>query len=164
MSGATRAPGFTLIELIMAIVIIALALAGILVVMNKTTATSADPMRVTQAHGVAQAYLEEILLQPYVDPDGSDAGETRATFDDVDDYNALAANGCTATTPACPALGDCACDQLGNPIAALAGYQVTVTVTEGMALLNGVKAKRVDVDVGQAGGTLARLSGFRTDY
>ncbi len=164
MSGLRRtAGGFTLIELVMAIVIISIALTGILLVMNENAARSADPMIRTQAHGVAQAYLEEILLQAYADPDGSDAGETRPSFDDVDDYDGLASNGCTAATPACP-LGSCACDQLGNPIAALADYQVSVSVVP--ATLNGVPAKRITVTVSnsRAPGISASLTGYRTEY
>ena len=78
---------------------------GILSVMNLTTAKSADPMITTQAHAIAQSYLEEILLRDYDDPDGTEFGETRATFDDVDDFDALPTNGCLTTSIACPTLG-----------------------------------------------------------
>ena len=160
------ARGFTLVEVVIAIVVIAAALTGLFVVMTQTTAKSADPMIVTQAHAIAEAYLEEILLRPYADPSplGSEAGETRATFDDVDDYDALVANGCLATTAACPVLGSCACDQFGNPLAALAGYTVAVSVTT--TTLNGEPAKLATVSVGYAAQPQlgASLSGYRANF
>ena len=60
--------GVTLIELIITIVVISIALTGTLVVISRTVGGSADPMIVRQAVGVAEAYLEEILLKPYYDP------------------------------------------------------------------------------------------------
>lgn len=158
--------GFTLVEVVLAIVVIAAGLTGLFVVMTETTAKSSDPMIVTQAHAVAEAYLEEILLRAYNDPSplGSEAGETRATFDDVDDYDGLVANGCLTTTPACPSLGSCACDQFGNPLAALSGYTVNVSVAT--TTLNGAAAKLATVTVGYAADPKlsASLSGYRVEY
>ena len=57
--------GVTLVELVISIVVISIALAGTLAVMRRTTASSADPMIVRQAVGVAEAYLEEILLNTW---------------------------------------------------------------------------------------------------
>ena len=46
-------------------------------------------MVLTQAVSVAEAYIEEITLKPYANPDGVD-GETACTaYDDVDDYDGL---------------------------------------------------------------------------
>ena len=75
--------GFTLVELVIAMVVISIALSGVLMVMNYTTAHSADPMIQHQAVAIAEAYLEEILLKPYADPDGVDGEGSRALFDDV---------------------------------------------------------------------------------
>ena len=159
-----RQAGTTLIELIMTMVIVSVAVAAVLLVLQQGVARSADPAIQAQAQSIATAYLEEILQRDYADPDGSEAGETRATFDDVDDYHALAANGCTATSAACPALGSCACDQFGSPIAPLAGYTVSVNVAAGT--LNGATARRVDVTVGHARfpDLALAVSGYRSDY
>ncbi|MCP5149374.1 MAG: type II secretion system protein [Ectothiorhodospiraceae bacterium] len=159
-----RARGATLIELVLTIVVLSVALVGVLAVSRVNTARSADPVLLTQAQAVARAYLEEVLLRDYVDPDGSDAGETRATFDDVDDYHGLAANGCTAVSAACPAAGSCACDQFGEPVDALSGYQVSVAVSADT--LNGAAARRVDVTVTHPGlaGVAVALSGYRASY
>lgn len=55
--------GISLIELIMFIVIISIAVAGILLVMNKVTGHSADTLVRKQALAVAESLLEEIELQ-----------------------------------------------------------------------------------------------------
>ena len=55
--------GISLIELIMFIVIISVALAGILLVMNKVMTHSADPLIRKQALAIGESMLEEIKLQ-----------------------------------------------------------------------------------------------------
>jgi MSHA pilin protein MshD len=79
--------GFTLIELLIFIVVVSAGMAGILSVMNTTVRVSADPMVRKQAMTLADSILEEVLLMPYADPDGSNTGETgRSNWDNVDDY------------------------------------------------------------------------------
>lgn len=85
--------GFTLIELVIAIVALAALGAGIAAVFITGPAASADPQIRAQARAIAEGYMEEILLKAYSDPDGSEsagggveAGEDRATYDDVWDY------------------------------------------------------------------------------
>ena len=75
--------GVTLVELLMFIVIISVALAGILQVMRFTTANSADPLRRKQALMIAEALLEEVRQAGFsiCDPRSVNAG------------SALAANG-----------------------------------------------------------------------
>jgi MSHA pilin protein MshD len=55
--------GISLIELIIFIVIVSAAMAGILLVMNQVTRSSADPLIRKQALAVAESMLEEIRLQ-----------------------------------------------------------------------------------------------------
>jgi MSHA pilin protein MshD len=78
-----RQNGLTLIELVMFIVIVGVALAGILMVMNITIRHSADPMIRKQALAIAESLLEEIELQPftYCDPDDPDAPTAKSTVD-----------------------------------------------------------------------------------
>ncbi len=68
LPGASSRPGWkqrgiSLIELIMFIVIVSVAAAGILLVMNQVTMHSADPLIRKQALAVAESMLEEIQLQ-----------------------------------------------------------------------------------------------------
>ena len=109
--------------MVIAIVIIGIAVSGVLLVMNYTTAHSADPMIQTQAVAIAESYMEEIRLHPFTDPDGSDSGETRADYDDVFDYNGL---------------NEVPTDQTGAAILGLGSYTVSVTVANaGISVLRG---------------------------
>lgn len=83
--------GVSLIELIMFIVIVSVALAGILGVMNIVTRNSADPLIHKQSLAIAESMLEEIELMPFTFCDPDDANATTATV------AAVAANGCAAT-------------------------------------------------------------------
>ena len=138
--------GVTLVELILSIVIISIALTGVLVVINKTVSHSADPVVEHQAIAIAESYLEEILLLAYSDPDASEVGETRATYDDVDDYNGLSDIGVH--------------DQNGTAIANLSFYNVAVVVST-VTLSGSIAAKRIDVSVTGLGKTIT-LTGYRT--
>lgn len=73
--------GISLIELIMFIVIVGAALAGVMSVLNLTTRHSADPQLRKQALAIAEAVLEEAMLMPFTDcdPDGYDALATPPT-------------------------------------------------------------------------------------
>jgi MSHA pilin protein MshD len=81
--------GISLIELILFIVIISVAVAGILLVMNQVTGRSADALVRKQALAIAESLLEEIELQAMsgVTPDPVPAtNAARATFDNVFNY------------------------------------------------------------------------------
>ncbi len=151
-----RAPkyscGVTLIELLVSIVIVSIASSTILGVLAMTTAGSADPMIRHQAAAIAEAYLEEILLKPIMDPDGVDGESVRANFDDLDDYNGLA--------------DTAARDQFGNLIAGLDAYSVAVSVNASSALPSVplADAIRVDVTVSRGADIDFTLSGYRTRF
>ena len=74
-----RQSGLSLIELVMFIVIVGVAVAGVLSVMNITTQHSADPMVRKQALAIAESLLEEIELQPFTWCDPTDANAAIAT-------------------------------------------------------------------------------------
>lgn len=74
-----RQHGLTLIELIMFIVIVGVALAGVLTVLNHTVQHSADPMVRKQALAIAESVLEEVMLQPFTWCDPDDANAATAT-------------------------------------------------------------------------------------
>lgn len=100
--------GFTLIEMVVAIVVIAAAATGVLALYTQTASTSADPMLRAQARAIAEAYMDEALSKAYEDPDGGDRGnegnegdcgdtvdldlsesEDRERYDDVWDYASI---------------------------------------------------------------------------
>lgn len=142
--------GVTLIELLVSIVIVSIAAGGVLGVLSMTTAASADPMIRHQAAAIAESYLEEILLKPVSDPDGTDGEGARADFDDLDDYDGLVDAG--------------ARDQFGTPIAGLGNYTVAVSVGPSSALpsVPMVDTLRVDVVVSHGSEINFVLSGYRT--
>ncbi|MBS3955116.1 MAG: prepilin-type N-terminal cleavage/methylation domain-containing protein [Methylomicrobium sp.] len=142
--------GLTLIELILSMVIISIAITGLFGAMTLSISHSSDPMVQHQAIAIAESYLEEIILQAYADPDGNEVGETRSTFDDVDDYNGLTDNGVH--------------NQQGLADANLSSYVVSVTVSAPMTLADGVSAKKIKVTVSSAGISPVELPGFRMAY
>lgn len=168
-----RQRGVTLVELVIFIMIVSLGTAGILLVMNYTTQHSADPMLKQQAILIAESYLEEILLKPFVDPSTPAATvicptkeSGRASYDNVCDYHNLADT-------------SGAIDQLGNTVAGLTAYNISVSVTGavGDATALGPNASQVNntgalrvlqVDVEVTHDDISdfslRLTGYRTNY
>ena len=146
----SRTRGITLVELIVAIVIIGVALAGVLMVFIRNTSSSADPLIWHQATAIAEAYLEEALTKNFtVGP-----GNTRPTYDDVLDYNFTDVG---------------AIDQTGTPISGLGGY--TVQIQAAVEALNNItavsgNAVRVQVTVTPQALPSATvvISGYRTNY
>ena len=144
--------GVTLVELVIAITIVAIAATAVMGAMSTVTTRTADAMVQQQAVALAQAYLEEVLQRPVGDPDGIEPESGRGSWDDIDDYNGLADTG--------------ARDQFGNAIAELSGYNVTVAVvpTSAMTGVPSTAARRVDVTVTGPGGVTVALSGYRTGF
>ncbi len=144
--------GVTLVELLVSIVIVAIAASAVLGVLSMNTAASADPMIRHQAAAIAESYLEEILLKPLADPDGIDGEAARADFDDIDDYDGHADAG--------------ARDQLGNLLTGLDAYSVSIAVTpsSGLPSVPVSDAIRVDVIVTHTTDIAFLLSGYRTRF
>lgn len=139
-----RQRGVNLIELIIAIVVISIATTGVLLVYATAVRYSADPMIQQQALAVAEGYLDEILARPVSEPPpavetgGAEAGETRATYDDMQDYDNL------SDSPPQNQLGSADWNLDGQPD--LPGYTVSVDVLPN-EIVNGVTMARVDVTV-----------------
>src|SRR5262245_51819965 len=114
--------GFTLIELILAITIIGVGLAGVMLAYQNTAKGSADPLITKQMLAAAEEIMEEILLKPvaggaFVSTPGTyNCGvpnAVRDTFDDILDYHGHNTNGiCTSGGVAVPGMG---------------GYNLTIT-------------------------------------
>ncbi len=85
--------GFTLIEALLAIVVLAMAITAITMPFTVGAQNEQEDARRTLALSLAQEMMEEILAQPFEDPHGSsnpgpEAGESsRALFDNIDDYD-----------------------------------------------------------------------------
>jgi MSHA pilin protein MshD len=132
--------GVTLVELVVSIVVIAIAgvaLASTLAYLNGTGNTS---ILQAQAQSIANAYLNNIM--------GKSFAPLPAPFDDVNDYNGL-------DDPV-------ALDAAGN---AAGNFRVQVSV--GPGVLNGLPAaavRRIDVTVAYGAGAFAVATGYRTGY
>jgi len=75
----SRQRGLTIIELIMFMVIMGVAAAGIMQVLNMANTNSTDPIRRKQAMLVAEAYMEEVQLASFTACDPADANAATAT-------------------------------------------------------------------------------------
>ncbi len=144
--------GVTLIELVISMVIISISILGVTSLFLGTTTTSADPMIRAQALAIAQSYMDEIMMQPYVPEvntsatgscsDG-DAPEksNRAKYNDISDYSGLNDVG--------------AHDQQGCQIDSLEAYTVDVQINTCpnaacTASLNSNGMKKIQVTVSHA--------------
>jgi len=149
----TRQRGVTLIELIVAIVIVSIAAIAIMGAISWTLQRGAESMVRQQAVAVAEAYLEEILLQPVAAPTGAvTTGLPRGSFNDEDEYNGLTNTG--------------AHDQYGNSIPSLTGYNVSVSVVQTTALtgIAAANARQITVTVADPNGATVVLTGYRANY
>ena len=147
-----RQTGTTLIELVIAIVIISIASSAVLMALSTSVAQSADPMIRHQAVAIAEAYLEEISLKSFVDPDGVDGEGSRDLYDDVDDYNGLVDNG--------------ARNQFNVAIADLSDYTVSVTVTASSALpsIAATDLFLINVQITHAANLDFTISAYRANF
>jgi MSHA pilin protein MshD len=177
-----RQDGISLVELVMFIAIVAVGLAGVLSVMNTSTAHSSDPLLRKQASAIAEALMEEVSLMPFTtcDPDGFDPGTKACTqpeafgpetemgearghattpFDNVNDYNGFSLTGGGAD------IGG------GAGIVVPAGYTARVAVASasgfgpgGAAIADAdVLQITVTVTIDSTGDAIA-LDGFRTRF
>jgi MSHA pilin protein MshD len=182
-----RGRGVTLIELVVFIVIVGVAMAGLFAAFNTITAASADPQVRKQVLAIAESLMEEIQLMPFTicDPDdpaastatvSTDCGtaaealgpetisavtETRysttAPFDNVNDYNGF------SMTPGTGGIKDIT----GTPVTGLENYTATVTVSlagTALGLAADEQALKIVVAVSHPNGTSITLEGYRTRY
>lgn len=141
--------GFTIIEMVVAIVVIGVGLAGVLSAVSTSTRASADPMLNKQLQTVAEEIMEEILLKPYSGSAATKTGCVRNNFNSLADYAGYATTGRI-------------CDADGVEIADLAGFSLSVAVDS--ATLGGVTdARKVTVTVSR-GSESFRLTSWRTNY
>ena len=153
-----RQHGISLVELIMFIVIVSVSLAGVLLVMNVTSKSSADPLVHKQALAAAQSLLEEIELQDFISAAGATAAVTQANrasqYHIVSDYQGFATTGIYTVDGVAPIAG------LGN-------YNVNVSVANaalGSITSGSGNAVLITVTVTDPQGNQIAIDGYRTAY
>jgi len=143
-----RQSGMTLIELVLAIVILGVGLAGVLEAFFTVVKSSSDPIIHKQMLAIAEEMVEEVSLKAYTPvangvPNNACA---RNTYNDIVDYNGYSSSSI--------------CDIDGNTV--LTGYAVQVSVVSGT--LGGVTAaKKITVTVSHGSETIS-LVDWRTGY
>ena len=180
--------GISLVELIMFIVIVSVALAGILLVMNTVTRSSADPLIHKQALAIAESLLEEIELMPFTfcDPDDgaaasavsvADCGtvapvvgaEVVGTENDLTRYDPNFPYDNVSDYDSFNMAAGAIMDITNNPIGPAAGYSADVAITlAGLTLVPALPADadalRITVTVTGPDGTPVVVEGIRTRY
>lgn len=149
MSNKSRMAGVTLVELVVAMVIVGIALAGLVTAYNRASIASTDPLITQQMLAIGETMMEEVMLKPYDSPT-TGKESTRAQYDELDDYAGYTEQSVT--------------DVDGNAIAGLERYQVSVAVDPAQLALPDMPAgqiKRVVVTVSYGKQDLA-LTGWRT--
>jgi MSHA pilin protein MshD len=178
MPGRGRSRGISLVELVMFIVIVGAAIAGVLPVFMQTTASSTDPMIRRQTLAIAESVMDEVMLMPFTfcDPDddnvetatsgagcaasaepmGAEAGENRYStpqFDNVNDYNGFSMSGIKDIT--------------NTAVSGLTNYSVSVAVAAaalGSITAGSGDALRITVTVTGPSNTTIVLDGYRSRY
>ena len=137
--------GVTLVELIVSIVVIAIAgaaLSGTLAYLNGTGNVS---ILQAQAQSIANAYLNLVMSKNFL-ADGVEA--SRAQYDDVNDFNGID-------------------DAVAQDVGGNAAGNFRVRVSVGPGALAGIPAgavRRIDVTVDYGNGASVLASGYRTNY
>lgn len=108
--------GMTMIELVVAIVILGVGISGMMLAFSTVAGGSANPIVLRQMQAIAEEMGAEIALKPFaVTANAAATGCSRVNFNDLRDYN-----GYTTTNQICTIDG--------VPIPSLNGYSVTVAV------------------------------------
>ena len=156
--------GVSLVELIVAIVVISVSLVGVYSVFNLTLLHSADPLVQKQMISIAEGLMDEVLLKNFDDPNGECTASTtprctpntlsdRPNYNDVSDYAGFTMNGIYALD--------------GTAISGLSGYTVNVAVDATTASLGGLsgssQVKRIAITVSNGRDSFV-LEGYRTAY
>lgn len=159
-----RSRGMTLIELVIAIVVIGIGVAGVMLAFSTVVKSSADPLVRKQMLSIAEEMMEEITLKPFAISGTAPANTlknctfgtgvaSRANFDDVSDFDAYQTTGI--------------CNIDGDAVVPLATYnlQVTITTTNAMdgVVLAAGRVKKITVTVTHGSDTLT-LIGWRANY
>jgi MSHA pilin protein MshD len=141
-----RERGFTLPELVLLIVVLGMALAGIVSLFMTTVAGSADPLVRKQAIAIAESFMDEIMTQALSEPSpATPRGATRESFDSIQDYVGYSETGIKSFS--------------GTAVTGLENYNVGFGVADDT--VNGAAVKLVTVTVTGPGGVTFTLQGYK---
>jgi MSHA pilin protein MshD len=169
--------GFTLVETVIVIVMVGAMMAGMTSLFMNNVNNSHRPYLRQKALAVANAFMDEIVHKRWNEctpvgggavntgaglcPDGVTAipaigpdGETRSTYDDIDDYNAISGQ----TPPQ---------DSSGTAIPGYTGYSVDVSVTQPGGSWNSIPAadlRLITVTVTSSTNESISISTWRVNY
>jgi MSHA pilin protein MshD len=142
----------TMIELVVAIVILGVGISGMMLAFSTVAGGSTNPIVVRQMQAIADEMGAEIALKPFVPvTNAANSGCARVNFNDVQDYN-----GYTTTNQICTIDG--------VAIPALNGYSVAVEViNQNWDVIPAVESLRIKITVSNSGQTLVAYR-RRTGY
>ena len=169
--------GFTLIEIVITIVLISAMMAGMSALFVENVGNSHRPYLRQKSLAVANAFMEEIQHKRWNENTpigggcintgascgaslftpagiGTDGGESRTDYDDVDDYNAIN----NQSPPE---------DSSGTAMPGFDGFTVTVAVTQPSAAWNGIAAadvREIVVSVTSPTNETISLTSYRVNY
>ncbi|WP_196139764.1 Tfp pilus assembly protein FimT/FimU [Aliikangiella sp. G2MR2-5] len=164
--------GYSLIELVITIVLTSIVVVVFLTLFSSIQRSSVEPVFQIKAAELGQAVLEEISLKNFdenspagnarrcndsgapscTSTPGPDSGETRETYDDIDDYH-----GINQSPPE---------DALGNPQIGYASYSLSVAVNyagDDLALPT-QSIKRIQVTITAPDNTQYIFSEYKGNY
>lgn len=160
---AAHQSGMTLLELVVAIVILGVGIAGVISAFTTVVRSSTDPLVRKQMLSIAEQMMEEITLQPFAAAAPAQVNTpgvcpSREAFNDILDYHNLSTSGGY-------------CDSTGTPLPHLSAYNVSVQVNQAASLatvsgtgnLGGGNVMQVTVTVTHGTDSL-QLTGWRTNY
>lgn len=153
--------GLSLIESVLAVVVVSVLVVASLNAAGAAARTRLKRSENSAAMALARELMGEIMHKAFFDPKypgstglGPGTDETRATYDDVNDYHNL-----TESPPV---------DPWGNPIPGYSGWSRTVQISwvdpASLAEVQDVNTglKRITVTVASPGGQITRLVGLRS--
>ncbi|QEP42883.1 type II secretion system protein [Ectothiorhodospiraceae bacterium BW-2] len=159
--------GFSLIESVIFIVIVGIAITGTVTLFTTNVSHSHEPLLRQKAISLANMYMDEILRKKWNEatPNGGgrvaagdivaigDDGDSRAAYDDIDDYHNLSDN-----PPK---------DQTGTDLNDFSGYSVTVSVTEPSSAWHSIPAadvRKIEVSVTTPMSETISLVAYRSNF
>ena len=170
--------GYSLIELVVIIVVLAVALTGVTLAINQVVRQSPEALVQSRAMELAQTYMDEIITKRFDENSGQggiprcdstdnaavacsgtlgpDTGEpSRQQYDDVDDYHNLTETPPVSIVTAAPL----------NPV--YDGYQIHVDVSYAgteLGMTNNQFAKRITISITTPLGNVLPVSAYRVNF
>jgi MSHA pilin protein MshD len=146
--------GVTLVELIIAMVIIGIAVSAVLSVYKTSVINSATPMVKKQAMLIAESLMDEVLNKSFIKPSGGFSGPytiaNRDQFDTVSDYNNFSMSGIYNVS--------------GIAISELSKYSANITVSNtALSSIPATDSILVSITVSAVNNSVT-LNGYRINY